>query len=348
MEKYPDLKHHDEDANKLPNDSYSRQNNEAKQLKNDRDMADKASQKGEATDASCPKPYKRERWDAINELIDKIKKSKQYQTDGEYSTSSDDESGDNNKPLSVAAPKTGSKDSVSALEKSPVYHRKRWEAINEMIRNKEMFEIETQENTLGACSSPFSYIEWDDIAPIVRGILVPYNVSQLLIPKPDLDSLFSCLERTAKVCGGYHNGNEVQYLHYVAPIFTFVSNLFDDNDGIQLLVKETLHGKRVQTSAHFDFLICRGNKRVAVIQAFKEDMEKGLAQGVLGCEVLSDVEQMPVVYCIVTNYSQWIFLRSETDHIYREFAILDTEHWGLPTTKGVQKIAEKIYSILRE
>jgi hypothetical protein len=48
-----------------------------------------------------------------------------------------------------------------------------------------------------------------------------------------------------------------------------------------------------------------------------------MAQNLLGCEALSDVEQLPIVYGIVTNYTQWIFVRSETDCIYQHDATID-------------------------
>ena len=37
---------------------------------------------------------------------------------------------------------------------------------------------------------------------------------------------------------------------------------------------------------------------------------KGLAQDLVGCEVAAEIDNLNVVYEIVTNYVQWNFLRS--------------------------------------
>lgn len=173
-----------------------------------------------------------------------------------------------------------------------------------------------------------------------------YELKPSNIPQPEVDALISCMERTVKVFGGvYLAGNEAKLLYFLAPIFTYVCNLFRDD--IHLLVKETVNGKRLQTKAYFDFLISHGNKRVGVIQAVQDDMEQGLVQCVLGCEVLSDVERLPVVYGIVTNYTQWIFVRSDSDYIYEHYTTLETNNY-IPTMEGLQTLAGKIYSILLE
>ena len=71
-----------------------------------------------------------------------------------------------------------------------------------------------------------------------------------------------------------------------------------------------------------------------------------MAQNLLGCEALSDVEQLPIVYGIVTNYTQWIFFRSETDCIYQHDATIDLGESDMPTKKSLRKIAGMIYSLL--
>ena len=75
-------------------------------------------------------------------------------------------------------------------------------------------------------------------------------------------------------------------------------------------------------------------------------MDQGMAQSLLGCEALADVEQLPVVYGIVTNYLEWIFFRSETEGIYQHQATLELGMRGKPTKEGLQKIVGKLYGLL--
>jgi len=123
----------------------------------------------------------------------------------------------------------------------------------------------------------------------------------------------------------------------------YVSHMFED---VRLLVEENVNGRQVQANGRFEFVICRGDKRIGIVEAKKDDMEQGMAQNLLGCEVLSDVEQLPVVFGIVTNYTQWIFFRSETDCIYEHDATIDLGEKGMPTKKSLKKIAGMIYSLL--
>lgn len=132
-----------------------------------------------------------------------------------------------------------------------------------------------------------------------------------------MDALYSCLERFTGVFGGVFSGTETKRL-FIAPMLAYVSHLLPD---VRLLVEENVNGRQVQVNGRFEFVIRRGEKRIGIVEAKKDDMEQGMAQNLLGCEVLSDVEQLPVIFGIVTDYIQWIFFRSETDCIYQHDAI---------------------------
>jgi hypothetical protein len=50
----------------------------------------------------------------------------------------------------------------------------------------------------------------------------------------------------------------------------------------------------------------------------KDDVEQGMAQNLVGCEVAAEVGGLDIVYGIVTNYIQWNLLRSLNDKVEKE------------------------------
>jgi hypothetical protein len=72
-----------------------------------------------------------------------------------------------------------------------------------------------------------------------------------------------------------------------------------------------------------------------------------MAQNLIGCEALADVEGLNIVYGIVTNYKQWYFFRSLDSRIERDEATLHTSH-DIPTRESVKDIAGRIYAMLSE
>jgi hypothetical protein len=68
-----------------------------------------------------------------------------------------------------------------------------------------------------------------------------------------------------------------------------------------------LMGRNIKTNEHFEFVLQKGNRRVCIVEAKKEQMEKGMAQSLLGCEAIADVENVQVVYAVVTNFLECFF-----------------------------------------
>ena len=67
----------------------------------------------------------------------------------------------------------------------------------------------------------------------------------------------------------------------------------------------------------------------------------------IGCEVVSEVEDLDVVYGIVTNYIQWNFLRITSDTVEIEGCSVHHRPEG-PEKESIRNIAEKIYSMLSD
>jgi hypothetical protein len=98
---------------------------------------------------------------------------------------------------------------------------------------------------------------------------------------------------------------------------------------------------------HFEFVLKRGNKRICIAEAKKDDIEQGRTQSLVGCEILSDVENLEIVYGIATNYLEWCFLKNDADKITEEVLTISYEN-NKPTKASLLRIANKICSILSE
>ena len=85
----------------------------------------------------------------------------------------------------------------------------------------------------------------------------------------------------------------------------------------------------------------------SAINAKKDDMEQGMAQDLLGCEVAAEVDHSDSVFGIVTNYIQWNFLRSLDEKIEMEECAMDITGDGLVQT-SLLKITSKIYAMLSD
>jgi|LauGreDrversion4_2_1035121.scaffolds.fasta_scaffold23264_9 hypothetical protein len=101
-----------------------------------------------------------------------------------------------------------------------------------------------------------------------------------------------------------------------------------------ILVEEDLRGNIVPANGHFEFMIRKGRK-------------VGMAQDLVGCEVAAEVDQLNVVYGIVTTYYQWRFLRSQNDVIERDDCNIALTRNG-PDMDSLRRITGKIYANLTD
>lgn len=114
------------------------------------------------------------------------------------------------------------------------------------------------------------------------------------IPRPRVDALYSCLKHLIKISGGVLLSKKSKPLFFIAPFLAYASDMLDDGR-LLLDENENMEKRQVQATGHFKFVICRGDKRIVIVEAKKDGMEQGMAQNLFGCELLSDVEQLPVV-----------------------------------------------------
>ncbi|KAL4165918.1 hypothetical protein KRP22_014624 [Phytophthora ramorum] len=231
---------------------------------------------------------------------------------------------------------------------------KRWAAINAMIRqkNQEANQKTTNEDakktnkkrknhdidkTVG-CSS----LCWQDIKPIYN-FDDSYDLQPSDIPDADIQLLLARIKDLRRLYGQISDGKEAKRLFFIAPILETVSRQLGD---VRILVEEDVDGKNVLLKGRFEFVLQRGTKRISLVQAKREDMLQGLVQNVTGLEALADVEDLSVVYGIVTNFLEWKFLISEDERVRQQECTLPLTD-TIPTFEGLKETVGKIYAMLQ-
>jgi hypothetical protein len=116
---------------------------------------------------------------------------------------------------------------------------------------------------------------------------------------------------------------------------------------VKIVAEEDLVGNFVKAHGHFEFMLIRGTKAVCIVEAKKDDIEQGMAQDLVGCEVAAEVGGLDVVYGIVTNYIQWNFFCSRNDKVQIDESSLRLSSIG-PERESLKEVAQKIYSMLAD
>ncbi|EGZ28980.1 hypothetical protein PHYSODRAFT_250419 [Phytophthora sojae] len=215
--------------------------------------------------------------------------------------------------------------------------KRRWDKLNEVLdKNKKAKKA--------AGSTGFSYVSFPEIDSIMPA--TKYRPSSKPIPDEKLDALHRYFPILVKAFGDIITGKEAKRLHFIVPVLASVCALFDG--GVQILAEETVIGKRVHGDGAFEFVLKRGEKRVCIVEAKRDDIQQGLAQAYVGSEALADVEGLPKVYSIVTNFLEWVFSRSLDEKIERATPVMMVMENDVPAPESVKQIAGMIYSILSE
>jgi hypothetical protein len=232
---------------------------------------------------------------------------------------------------------TGSRSSSESSLKGPHPKRKeRWKKLNEILeKNKKKLK--------SSDSTGYSCVKWHQVKYVLR--TTPYAQSSKAIPEIQFNILSQYLSFASKCFGPLTSGQESQRLYLIAPIIICVCFLF--NGDVQIEVEEDLDGDFLKAHGHFEFVLRRGDKRVYIVEAKKDDMGQGMAQDLLGCEVAAEIDHLDSVYGIVTNYVQWNFLRSLDEKIELEECSLNLVS-GAATKESLTLITGKIYAMLSD
>ena len=214
--------------------------------------------------------------------------------------------------------------------------KKRWEQLNEILEKNAK-----KSKTSG--STAYSYASWSQLKSVLQ--TTPYHQAYKKIPDDQFNVLSQYLSFATKCFDSIMSGKESLRRHMIAPIIICVCALFNGN--VQIEVEEDLDGDFVKAHGHFEFVLRRGSKRVCIVEAKREDMDQGLAQDLLGCEVAAEIDQLNLVYGIVTNYYQWTFLRSLDEKIERHDFSMEINEEG-PLQSSLLNITGKIYAMLSD
>ena len=236
-------------------------------------------------------------------------------------------------PSSRSSSRSTSESSLTGKEPNPK-RKQRWIELNEILEGNAK-KSKTNDSTA------YSYVTWNQVKTV-------FNPTNYVQPRRNVDDaqlnfLSQYLSITTKCFGDITTGKEAKRLYFIAPVLICVCILF--NGDVDIVVEEDLVGNFVKAHGHFEFMLRRGSKAVCIVEAKKDDVEQGMAQDLVGCEVAAEVGGLDIVYGIVTNYIQWNFLRSLNDKVEKEECSLRITPNG-PERESLKEIAEKIYGML--
>jgi hypothetical protein len=159
-----------------------------------------------------------------------------------------------------------------------------------------------------------------------------------------LDWLLDSLTKVS-ICFNDLGGKEAKRLFFINLIMVAVCNFF--NGDVKILVEEDHSGNYVNANGRFEMVLRRGSKRVCIVEAKKDDIDQGKAQYLIGCEVISDIDNVNAVYGIVTTYQLWNFTKSTDDDIFDDNVTLQM-HNMVPDKKSLKTITGMICGMLSE
>ena len=236
--------------------------------------------------------------------------------------------------------RTSSHSSISSQDGPDDRRLKRWNELND---NFAQAKITNKDG-----STPFSSITWPIVEDALGPVYVQYDQDVRPIPAVHFDVLFGWLSTIFKCFGAKWTGpgsnNEAKRVHLIAPIIWVVVSILD---GVTVKVERTIRGRRIKANGKFEFMLERQNKRICIVEAKKMDIEQGIAQDLVGCEVVADLDDSHEVYGIVTTFEKWIFLKCLDDRIlFDESANLSFESNGDPHRDQLLKVVGKIHALL--
>jgi len=229
-----------------------------------------------------------------------------------------------------------------------VERRKRWDELNPILIQAEIDAAEKSGKKNLKESSAYSSLNWSLIAPVYVPIMHGYTQTVKEVPQATMDLLYPLLIATTRRYGGITGRRELKLLFFISPILLYVAELFGPEDSMKIVVEEDLNGVNVKAHGHFEFMLTRNNKKLCIVEAKKDDMDQGMAQNLVGMEVASDLDNLDTVYGLVTNYIEWMFLKSQNDKVEKHLDSLTFDEFEVATVESLKRIAGKIYALLSE
>ncbi len=225
---------------------------------------------------------------------------------------------------------------VSSL---PYPRKKRWDELNIILENNKKAKRDSNGQFI---TINHSDITWGEVKPIFKTETYTQEMKEL--PNDILSLITDYIGMVAK-CFSFLSGDEAKRLYFITPIVVAVCRAF--NGDVTIVVEEDIDGKRAKANGKLEMMLVKGNKKVCIVQAKKEAMEKGLAECLLSCEVVADLVNTNIVYGIITNYENWRLSKSTDTKIWAEELSLSVNNKIL-TKQSLEEITRKIYCMLSD
>ena len=228
---------------------------------------------------------------------------------------------------------------ASAEEDVGVNRKRRWSELNAILDKKSKSKPKNagEETTIS-----YSNVSWNDIKRVYDNI-----TAQTVIPSKSIPGdIFLALKTYLTMVNSSMkdlSGKEAKRMFYIVPIVVGVCHCFDGQ--VEILIEDDIDGQRIHANGHFEIILKKGDKRVCIVEAKKDDMDQGRAQCLLGCEAVSDIERKSVVYGIVTTYQNWDLTISTDEGVIRDEISVTVEN-GMMTDEALRLITGKIYLLL--
>eukprot|EP01038_Epipyxis_sp_PR26KG_P017785 gene17785-24819_t len=219
--------------------------------------------------------------------------------------------------------------------------KRRWDEIKPILER-----VTNESKKKDKSSISFSSLNWEDFTAVFK--LRDKNALPFIIPiefpRLELDRLHGQLCTIHKLFGSILSGKEAKRLQFISPILIAVCSLLPD---ITISVEEDMRGVYLHANGRFEYVIKYLDKKVCIVEAKKDDMQKGQIQCLMGCEVIAELEKISTVYGIVTNYIEWSFYKSTDDYVlnrYQSFALNN----DAPDKASLAFITDLIFGMLTE
>ncbi|RHY41978.1 hypothetical protein DYB34_009422 [Aphanomyces astaci] len=192
--------------------------------------------------------------------------------------------------------------------------------------------------------APLEDISWCDVGSVFEHYMIHYKeFPREAIPPEPMGALDASLKLATKALGSVATSDDWTRVFFIAPILIHVACLVD---GVHMVTQEKVIGKRIKVYGQLDFVLRRGETRICIMQAKYDDMEKAMAQVLMGCEAMADMQNLDVVYAIATNGVKWMFYKRKVNEIREMEAEIQFGDGHRPTLEYLERVAETIHGML--
>ena len=220
------------------------------------------------------------------------------------------------------------------LGQPSIQRKKRWEKLNAVLSK--------HQGTYGTAS--FSKMKNEmEMKKVLEAFVSPYHLEeQFHLPEQNLEALFNVIS----VCNDalYAKSHSESKLTHV--IFFILATICIEVQA-SISLEERVTGQQVKANGAFEFLIRHGDVMCAVTECKKGDIDEGFVQGLLGSEVICDLESLDRSLCIVTNYKHWMFYDNRNDSIFCYEYILEMERLMKPKKESLKHLTGLLVTFLR-